>query len=174
MSEEPFVITTTTEILNVKFGIEKTDGITPHLPNLGHKGAIHSATQQQFIKVKFQLKDPNMKPEYTIARLFHSQYDQVTSSVKADYNVKDKCYYAIFDLGDPDVLLPYSGKYTGKIFVADSILEKSLLYTFGNFDIKFLNPRSGAPLSESQTPESEEFEPKDSYYPEKHSMFVSF
>jgi len=83
----------------------------------------------------YEAINQKIRPEYTIARLFHPEYDLVTNSVKADYNKRDNSYYAIFDLGDPDTILPYSAKYTGKIFVADSILERSLLYTFGTFDI---------------------------------------
>lgn len=145
ISEEPFVITTTTEIVNVKFEIDKTQEFNQYTAQHGHKGTVQSATQNNYIKVKFSMKNQKIRPEYTIARLFHPEYDLVTNSVKADYNKRDNSYYAIFDLGDPDTILPYSAKYTGKIFVADSILERSLLYTFGTFDIQFTQSRSGPP-----------------------------
>lgn len=58
-------------------------------------------------------------------------------------------------------ILPYSAKYIGKIFVADYVLEKSLLYTFGTFDISYSLSAKGSPLTDSKKDSEGEFEPND-------------
>lgn len=157
-----FAITSPNEITGVKYAVSKADKIRPSaLKDFGHKGAYTSLTGSDFIHIKFTLKDNKVRPEYTIARLFHPEYENSTASVPAILDEKDNYYYATFDLGNPEELQAYTGKYSGKIFIADRLLEKSLLYTFGTFEITFKKGIKHSPLTDSQMSKKDEFEPND-------------
>lgn len=159
-TETPFIVTTNTEITNVKFGIDSNKNMN-YYGTVGHKGAEDKADQGDYIKIRFALKNSKIRPQYTIARLFHPEHETATASVPAVFDESSGSYYATFDLGDPDVILPYSSKYIGKIFVADYVLEKSLLYTFGTFDISYGQSASGTPLTDRSKSSEKEFEPND-------------
>jgi hypothetical protein len=159
-TETPFIVTSSTEITSVKFGIDSKKD-TSYYGQVGHKGVYATADQGDFIKVRFALKNSKIRPQYTIARLFHPEYETATASVPAVFDTQSGFYYATFDLGDPEVILPYSAKYIGKIFVADYVLEKSLLYTFGTFDISYSLSAKGSPLTDSKKDSEDEFEPND-------------
>lgn len=65
----------------------------------------------------------------------HPNFSYTTTQVVAEYNQKKNLYYAIIDFGDPDHMIPISGKYSVELLIADPYYEPKR-WTFAQVNCK--------------------------------------